>query len=282
MRMLRRLLGKPYRLWVRFTFRLKHKLRRPVVVRVPGADSICLHSEGQIASCIHAGSYEDFERDLVARHLRQGMTFIDIGANAGLYSLIAEKIVGPAGRVWAFEPSRDSYERLRRNLDLNLATRVKTVKLALSCKDDESLILLREKGQLDGERYLAPRNSPPADPADTENVTTITLDSFCRREGIGSVDFIKMDVEGGEYDVLRGARDTLSANPSLVMVFEHTREGCSRAGSTPVAIAELLAQHGFHLYAPDPKRKIWDSDHDYILSQGNAWAAANSASLPAL
>ena len=220
------------------------------------------------------------ERRLVSRYLKPGMTVLDIGANVGLYSLLAERLVGSAGRVWAIEPAEDSYGRLLKNLALNGAGGVTAVKVALSAKNDHFATLLREEGFLDGERYLLPEGAKAIHAADTERVPTLTLDVFCQRQGIGQVDFIKMDIEGGEYEVLQGAGAILTANPGLVMLFEHTREGCARAGTTPQAITQLLAEYGFHLYAWNRKNRSWDSDHDYILGQGNAWAARSSASLP--
>jgi FkbM family methyltransferase len=282
MRIARRLLGKAYRRYLASTYALKVKFRRPVLVWVNRKTRVRLLAEGQIARYLHDGNYEGVERRLVSRYLKRGMTVIDIGANVGLYSLIAEKLVSPGGSVWAVEPSLDSYDRLLRNLKLNKARLVTAVKVALSAKDDRSAILLRETGHQDGERYLLPDGWKVESPADTEEVPTISLDTLCKRRGIRSVDFIKMDVEGGEYEVLRGATETLTANPGMVMVFEHTREGCARAGSTPQAIAQLLAQHGFHLFAWDRRKKHWESNHDYILSEGNAWAAASSAVLPCL
>lgn len=280
MRLARRVLAIPWRLYWALTYAFKRRFGLPVSVSIDSRTRVRLLPEGQIARCLHGGSYEIVERRIVSRYLKRGMTVIDIGANVGLYSLIAERLVSPTGSVWAIEPSRDSYDRLLRNLELNGAGRVTPVKVALSSKDDHSAVLLRDRGHLDGERYLLPDGGKVEDPADTECVSTISLDTFCKRRGIWTVDFIKMDVEGGEYEVIRGASKILAANPGLVMVFEHTREGCVRAGSTPQAIAELLAEHGFHLYAWDREKKIWDSNHDYVLSQSNAWAAASSTKLP--
>ena len=282
MRLARRFLVTLYRYYLELAYAVKERFLWPVHVSLGGGLRIRLHPKGQIARCLHDGSYEAIECRLVARHLQPGMVVIDIGANIGLYSLIADRLVRPTGRVWAIEPSQDSHERLRDNLKLNSADRVTTVKVALSAKDDESAVLLRERGQLDGERYLLPDGRAVENPADTESVPTISLDTFCKRRDIRVVNFIKMDVEGGEHEVFRGARETLAANPELIMVFEHTREGCARAGTTPQAIVQLLAEHGLSLYAWNSEKNIWDSNHDYILSQGNAWATANRAKLPLL
>ena len=74
---------------------------------------------GQIAASIWGTDFEPAERDYVARNLRPGMTVINVGANVGLYALMASRIVGERGAVHAFEPSSESFERLRRNRDMN-------------------------------------------------------------------------------------------------------------------------------------------------------------------
>src|ERR1039457_459201 len=90
LRLARRLLGKLYRRYLSSTYALKERFARPVQVSINKKARVRLLPEGQIARYLHGGSFESVERRLVACYLKRGMTVIDIGANIGLYSLIAE------------------------------------------------------------------------------------------------------------------------------------------------------------------------------------------------
>ena len=261
-------------------WKIREKLNLPFTVSVGQGKSIRLFPVGQIARCLYCESYEADERTLVARSLKVGMTMIDIGANIGLYSLIADKLVGPSGVILSIEPSEETFQRLLNNQRLNNASRVKPLKTALGASDDQSMLLVRETGKLDGEKFVAACQPDIALEADIENVSVVTLDTLCRRNGITQVDFIKMDVEGGEYAVLQGARDLLASNPHLLMVFEHTRPLSERAGHRPDAIPKMLAEFGFRLYGWDAQAKDWTTSYDFILTHGNAWATTNPESLP--
>jgi FkbM family methyltransferase len=281
-RPMKSLVGHFYRNCLYGTLGVRRRLGMPVVVAVGSELRIRLLPEGQIAELAHTAGYENLECRLVSRLLSPGMTVIDIGANVGLYSIIAAKRVAPGGRVWAIEPSSETYARLLANLELNAVQVVTPVRLALSTKDDGSATLLRQAGHADGERFLQPGSGNSISVADAETVATLSLDTFCARSGIARVDFIKMDVEGGEYDVFRGSQSVLRTNPDLVMVFEHTREGCARAGRDPEEIRGMLKEFGLSLYGWDDRRKTWESDFSFILDTGNAWATADKSRLPVL
>ena len=280
MRSLYRILALGWHWLLAGAWNIREKLNLPFAVSVGQGKSIRLFPVGQIARCLYCESYEADERALVARSLKEGMTVIDIGANIGLYSLIADMLVGPSGTVWSIEPSEETFQRLLNNRRLNNTSRVKPLKTALGASDDQSILLVREVGKLDGERFLATDEPGIALEADAENVSLVTLDTLCRRNGIDRVDFIKMDVEGGEYAVLQGARQLLASNPHLLMVFEHTRPLSERAGHRPEVIPKLLAEFGFRLYGWDARAKAWTTSYDFILTHGNAWATTNPESLP--
>src|SRR5207302_520280 len=96
---------------------------------------------GQIPELLVTSDFERRELDLVKSYLRPEMNVIDIGANVGLYSIAAALKVGPAGKVFAFEPSSESVGRLRRNLELNGITTVQLATVALSDKSQSVAVL---------------------------------------------------------------------------------------------------------------------------------------------
>jgi FkbM family methyltransferase len=260
----------------------------PVNYNLPRGIEIRLYPVGQIAEQMYTARHERSELAFVAAHLKPGMNVLDIGANIGLYSLMADKLVGPSGQVWAFEPSSETFGRLTRNLSLNQATSVTPVQMALS-HEPGKLLLKRDAGYGDGERYLLPggdgalSGEPTTDAGDTEEVAVGTLDHFFG-DGNASprIDFVKMDVEGNEYHVFRGARRLLTSNPDIAVMFEFTIEGCMRSGHSQEEVAAFLNNLGFELYGWDRAAQRWETRRELVFKVGNVWATRSKDRLPAL
>ena len=132
--------------------------------------------------------------------VKRGDVALDVGANVGAYSLALGHWVDASGRVFAFEPSPDIFEALVRHVDLNdLGSVVHPMPEALS--DREEAAARFDVSVTSGEGSLV----APGSSAAMTTVAVSTIDRFCNRAGI-SPDFIKIDVEGWELAVLRGAR----------------------------------------------------------------------------
>jgi len=172
-----------------------------------------------------AASFADVERAeqiFYLEYLREGMTIFDAGANVGELTLLFSRFTGD-GRVHAFEASADAFKRLetvchaaaRRNVILN--------HLALS--DTEGTIRLH----VYDDDYLS-WSSMAARPLEnyginvkpirTEDVAATTIDDYCERNGVASIDLLKIDVEGAEFQVLRGARRMLRQQRIRCLTFE--------------------------------------------------------------
>jgi len=258
---------------------------------VAGSDiTFYLHPHGQIAEAFYTQEYEQTELALVTAGLRRGMNVIDVGANIGLYSIVADKLITPGGRVWSFEPSSETFECLVKNISLNNAESVIPVKMGLADTNGDIATLRRDPGFGDGERYLSSRQSDSRyrdsrsnkDSGDSEVVQITTLDHYVYTESVdmSHVDFIKMDVEGGEYDVLLGAQRVLVSNPNIVMMFEFSPVLCALAGHTQQDVYRFLSELDFQLYAWNRKQQTWDSDKALWLTAGNIWACRNKDLLP--
>ena len=170
--------------------------------------------------------------------VRPGMVALDIGANLGAYSTLLGRWIGPTGSVFAFEPAPQPFDGLRRHVRLNdLAGVVTPVHSAVGESLTPAALLLADTS---GESRLA----GTADRADrTMRVPVTTVDEFCARERIAP-DFIKVDVEGGELSVLRGARETIRARRGRLALFVemHPSIWPSLALSREDLLAELRAQ----------------------------------------
>lgn len=147
-------------------------------------------------------SYEE-ELDNLPLYLSPGSVFVDVGANYGIYSLIAARIVGDSGRVIAFEPAKENFEILNKNILLNCMNNINLFPLALS--DREGLMKLYYHPD-PSRNSLIPEHSKLKN---GEEVEVKQLDQVLQKIGVNVVDFIKIDVEGADLLVIKGAKETI-------------------------------------------------------------------------
>ncbi len=183
---------------------------RGLVATLPEGERVQVSPESAYL-CWNPDEYRAF-RDAV----RPGDVALDVGANAGAYTLLLGQWVGASGSVFAFEPSPDVFARLVRHIRLNgLDEVVCAVPAAVGEHDGEGR--LDVSGSL-GEARIAREESPIG--CSHVPVEILTLDTFCERQKIVPR-FIKIDVEGWELSVLRGARRTIqSAGQDLQLFVE--------------------------------------------------------------
>ena len=163
-------------------------------------------------------------RELESR-LKPGDTFVDAGANIGFYTVMAAKIVGPKGRVVAIEMMPDTARQLRRNIAANGATNVTVYENALTSRGGKTIHAVSD-GRKMGQASLAGATHQGG-----VAVQSTTLNAILNE--IGLVRLIKMDVEGAEYDALRGGSNVLSNVDAIV--FENNAKDSN--------VTELLRKH---------------------------------------
>jgi FkbM family methyltransferase len=188
------------------------------------------------------GLFHNKQIHFLKTFLKRGMTFIDVGANKGDFSLIASRLLGDGGTVLAFEPEPHNHEWLRKSVELNGYGNVHTFRIALAEKNGKATLHLGEKSgyhTLVGGVLLQERGSIP--------VEVRTLDSILDELGIASFDMMKIDVEGAELQVLEGASQVLREAPSMAILLDiHPQKGAD-----PLALGSLLRRYGFILREPD-------------------------------
>jgi FkbM family methyltransferase len=254
--------------------RLKYRDGRPHRCVVTPSLEFLIYPNGELAEFISlAQMFERTELGLVAGLLKPGMKVIDAGANIGLYSLLAAKCVGERGQIWSFEPSQTTYRLLTENLSLNQVTTVQANRLALSDFQGE-LTLRSERGFGDLYRHLDYGGSAVAGDV-TEKVGVSTLDDFAAEHEINEIDFLKIDVEGGEYRLLKGAQRLLAQSPNVTVMFESEEIWCKRSGCTTDDAFELLKSLGFRLYSWSKKQKQWSAIDSELGKDRTVWAAKN-------
>ena len=154
------------------------------------------------------GTSEPLEQATLAKLLKPGSAFYDIGANIGFYSTIGARIVGASGKVFAFEPFPIAARRCRANAELNGYSHVSVIEAAIGGKEGVAMLELGDNTALHRLSELA--GSVP--------VPIITIDAWLARSGAPPPQVVMIDIEGNELDALRGMKDTLARyRPSLMI-----------------------------------------------------------------
>jgi FkbM family methyltransferase len=195
--------------------------RMPIPLRLPFG-AWWLAEKSALDHELIYNEFEQMETRFVERLLRPGMTVVDVGAHHGLYTLLVSKRVGRKGRVIAFEPSPRECERLEKHLRLNRCSNTELLPCALG-EDPGDADLYLVDGFQDWCNSLRP---PPIDePIRTMRVSVQRLDDVLAESGVTKVDFIKLDVEGAELSVLRGARKLLlrESRPAILAEVQDIR-----------------------------------------------------------
>jgi FkbM family methyltransferase len=173
------------------------------------------------------------------------MTVLDIGAHHGLYTVLASKRVGPSGKVIAFEPSPRERKQLVRNVRINFCWNVDIEPYALGKEPARNNLYVVEGGE-DGCNSLR----PPAVQSEIRAVPVevVTLDAIGSQLGLTKVDFVKLDVEGAELEVLKGALGVLQTIPRPVLLVEVYDIRTQPWGYKAREIVQFLDNQGFRWY----------------------------------
>lgn len=190
-----------------------------VIAEIPGGARLFVDLADVIIGLnIARGSFEQSETRFVLNTLRSGQNALDIGANVGYFAILFSSCAGPAGRVVAFEPFEENVILLERSiLENRFEDRVTVRRTAVGSVAGESdlVYLPHEVRPLStGGAYLAPPGTSPPDFHATRRVPVVPLDG----ENLPRpVHFIKLDVEGSEPAVIRGARRILSEDHPVLL-----------------------------------------------------------------
>ena len=218
----------------------------PLSVRWYGGTNVELNLGNDVSRCVYvSGCFEPNELAFLARILRPGMVFVDAGANEGLFTLLGARIVGPAGRVLAIEPSPRERARLERNAELNGLRNVRVRSEALLDAPGRALLRVADVEHA-GQNTLGSFVYDAVGEAGVIPVEGIRLDQLLEEEGIDSVDALKIDVEGAEMKVLVGA-DRLLARLRPVVLLELQEASLREQGSGVDQLIGHLAKFDYEI-----------------------------------
>jgi FkbM family methyltransferase len=185
--------------------------------------------------------------------LSEGMRVADIGANIGYYVLMEAQIVGDKGKIFAIEPEPSNFEMLKRNVKMNPhAACVELYNMAISDKIGKTLFTIAGTAN-------AHKLSIPGSKGNNEiEVATTTLDDLLGRE---EVNVIRMDVEGGEWLILKGMRDILNSKKPLKIFMEVHPKLMKLYGGTVESMLEILSKAWFRVkYVV-----VWEEKSHYLI-----------------
>ena len=187
------------------------------------------------------GEYEPPLMRFLQAQNTDSWTCLDVGANVGAVTLALAKYAGPGGKVYAFEPGPPNQQRLRRNLALNPALAARTEVLACGVGDRPGELWWAEEAGNPGNALLSDKG--------THKIQVITLDAFLGERPLDRVDFVKIDVEGMELQVMHGARELLRKFHPALYFETLPRYVNSERGASFAEIRNLLAgELGYELY----------------------------------
>jgi FkbM family methyltransferase len=221
----------------------------------PRRDALAVLKDGRRLQCrladrtqrtMYFGLFEPSETRLLKELLKPGDTFIDVGAHIGWFTTAASGCVGEAGTVIAFEPYPANAAVLAGNLTRNRCANVRVVEAAVGSLNGGKVTLAAAGGDSGAVTALDWAHDGRVE------VPVVTLDEFAA--GLGSVALLKVDVEGWEAHVLKGAAQTLQRTGHVMI--EINRTALRKAGSSPDEIAGLLRQAGFTGLVPVGERGL--------------------------
>ncbi|MGD0806850.1 MAG: FkbM family methyltransferase [Anaerolineales bacterium] len=192
------------------------------------------------------GSYELGKRALFVKTIPPGGVVYDLGANVGYYTLLSAVLAGPRGRVFAFEPLPRNLEFLRRHLSLNRIDNATVIEAAVT--DRGGTVRFEEdastsKGRIGAQGSL--------------EVRSVALDELVARERMPRPDLLKIDIEGGEFLALQGARRILTESHPVIFLSTHS----GKVHKECLAFLELL---GYRIVPID--RRPVDRSRDVLAT----------------
>jgi FkbM family methyltransferase len=202
---------------------------------------------------IYAGLYDPVETRRIRDFLRPGMTVADVGANVGYYTWLAADIVGPTGRVLAFEPGPYAYDRLQRVVRENGIGNVECRQVALSDHAGRGTLYVPQRSVGNYNPSLTPYMSD----MDPIEVSIERLDALLDRLNVRRIDLMKVDVEGHELSVFRGAERAIRERRIGAILSEFNEGYQEGAGWSCRQLERWFVENGFVLAEMFPSK--WGS-----------------------
>jgi FkbM family methyltransferase len=187
-----------------------------------------------------------FEVEIIKMYrklIKRELTVFDVGANIGIFSLTAARKTNNDISIYAFEPSLDTFNQLKKNIELNGFTCIKPFNHALS--DITGNVLLN---YCEDDAYNSLGSCPQEKIKETKLVHVTTISEFCEKNKITNIDILKIDTEGAEYLILSGAADFIAKTPIPIIFSEYNREVITGFNYTLDDLESFFIQHNYYIF----------------------------------
>lgn len=201
------------------------------------------------------GVHENNSTQEVKRVIKPGMKILEIGANIGYYALLETKLAGPTGYLYAIEPAPYNFDLLRKNIELNGIKNVDLHQAAFAEKSGKARFYVYDRSNLSS--FIKREDMGMA--SVEVDVELMTLDDFL---GSKTVDFIRMDVEGYEREILRAGENALSRpnKPKYFFIEVHS-DLLHQKGSSAREIIEFLGKYGYEV-----RKSFWRGSSKHVAT----------------
>jgi FkbM family methyltransferase len=201
-------------------------------------------------------AFEPEVRQEVERIASRHVNVIDIGANIGYFTILASRMAGPEKRVFSFEPQANIVSKLRRNIEVNALSNVEVFPFALSDRSGTSTFNVPPGG---AEAYGSMHANGRFKIERTVQVEMHRLDDVLEKLGNPKIGLVKMDAEGAELLILRGAAKLLSSPDKPDLIFEANEVNCKPFGYCVFDILQYVHSFGYRLRQLDYEDWIAES-----------------------
>ncbi len=204
---------------------------------------IKLFQQSAISELIYKG-FEETEIQFLKETLQEGDYFLDIGANIGLFSLFAAERVGKSGKVIAFEPAPDTFQKLTENVKINNFTNVELHNLGVSDQVAKIPFFVSQNGY---DAWNSFGNLTNKSETIATEVEVKPLDRFLSTIDAAKIKLVKIDVEGWEKFVLKGGEHFFKTQQPVVMM-EFTESTCFEVGYMVQELYDIMETYGYRWY----------------------------------
>ena len=191
------------------------------IERGPGKGVLFNPGHGYISQVL--GTWEPAVIDTLGAMLKPGMAFYDIGANNGFFSIIGAKVVGSEGAVYAVEPLPLNLRQIKHNVGLNNFQNVHVYGVAMGGENGTAKLSVSANSGMSRLEDLS--DAPAPDWLNTVTVELRTLDALVKENSLRDPDFIKIDAEGAETLILKGAANTIQRSHPVMLIELHGTNG---------------------------------------------------------
>jgi len=202
-----------YRVWF-FIFRNRNKNKRFFKREINGSHMILDSADRGISrELLYIGRREHYSTEFIKTFLAPGDICVDIGSNIGYYALLESRLIGKNGKIFAIEPSRQNIKLLNKNIEINNYSNIVSSRRAVGAKNHSGFLGLSESAN---QHSFVNKNLGPSIPV--EEVQIASLDTFLADKPYPQ--FVRMDVEGYEGEIVKGMKNILKENKPLKIFIE--------------------------------------------------------------